>query len=115
MEWLVGVKEAAINPKDAESGYTALHRAIYNGQIHVADYLLDRGANSALADHEGLTPFDLALLDKQTALDLNPLSSPCDVYAWGANANFNLGIRDGIQVLAKLRALYTKRYRLYVL
>ena len=32
VEWLVGVKEAALNPKDAESGYTALHRAIYSGQ-----------------------------------------------------------------------------------
>ena len=63
-------------------------------QIHVAEYLLERGANSALADHEGLTAFDLALMDKQTTLDLNPLSSPSDVYAWGANANFNLGIRD---------------------
>ena len=133
MEWLVRVKEAALNPKDAESGYTALHRAIYSGQerkhrkvrrhfkfswaifqdisfvtilrhslmnlpqIHVAEYLLDRGANSALADHEGLTAFDLALMDKQTTLDLNPLSSPSEVYAWGANANFNLGIRDVIQ------------------
>ena len=123
VEWLVGVKEAALNSKDAESGYTALHRAIYSGQesiscaflttashdvhnldycehladipqIHVAEYLLGRGANSALVDHEGLTAFDLALLDKQTTLDLSPISSPSDVYAWGANANYNLGLRD---------------------
>ena len=32
VEWLVGVKEAALNSKDAESGYTALHRALYSGQ-----------------------------------------------------------------------------------
>ena len=32
VEWLVGVKGAALNPKDAESGNTALHRAIYSGQ-----------------------------------------------------------------------------------
>ena len=63
-------------------------------QIHVAEYLLGRGANFALVDHEGLTAFDLALLDKQTTLDLNPKSSPSDVYAWGANANYNLGLRD---------------------
>lgn len=70
---------------------------IHLPQIRVAEFLLDKGANSALADHEGLTAFDLALMDKQTTLDLNPLSSPSDVYAWGANANFNLGIRDEIQ------------------
>ena len=70
-------------------------------QIHVAEYLLGRGANSALVDHEGLTAFDLALLDKQTTLDLNTMSSPSDVYAWGANANYNLGVRDLIQCRPK--------------
>ena len=37
-EWLVRFREAAVNAKDAESGYTALHRAVYHGQIHVARY-----------------------------------------------------------------------------
>ena len=38
VEWLVGVKEAALNSKDAESGYTALHRAIYSGQESTRKY-----------------------------------------------------------------------------
>ena len=62
--------------KDTESGYTALHRSVYHGQIHVARYLLSptasdsgsgpggAGANAAITDHEGLTPIDLMVKDR---------------------------------------------------
>jgi hypothetical protein len=91
VEWLLRFKEAAINAKDSESGYTALHRSVFSGQIAVAELLLSQGANAALCDHDGLTAFDHAVTDRQILLDLSP-TNPCDVYAWGSNSNYNLGI-----------------------
>ena len=67
VEWLVRFKDAAVNAKDAESGYTALHRSVYHGQIHVTRYLLSAQAgpaNAAITDHEGLTPIDLMIKDR---------------------------------------------------
>ena len=46
LEWLVKFKNGQINSKDFESGYSALHRAIFHGQIHVAKLLVSNyGAN----------------------------------------------------------------------
>ncbi len=94
-EWLLRFKEAAINAKDQESGYSALHRAVFYGQVHLAEYLLSQGANLSLNDGEGLTPLDHFVRDRRAAcgfdLDLSP-TNPCDLYAWGSNANFNLGL-----------------------
>ncbi len=94
VEWLVRFREAAINAKDSESGYTALHRALFSGQIGVAEYLVSAGANAAICDHDGLTPYDHVVADRRQTDLLTNLSAadPCDVYAWGSNANYNLGI-----------------------
>jgi len=36
VRWLVRRADAVIDMRDMESGYTALHRSIFYGQIHVA-------------------------------------------------------------------------------
>jgi hypothetical protein len=67
LEWLLKFKAAQINAKDAESGYSALHRALFHGQIHIAKLLLSNyNANLSLQDHDGLTPLDHVAKDRQT-------------------------------------------------
>lgn len=40
VRWLVRRADASIDVRDTESGYTALHRSIFYGQIHVATDLI---------------------------------------------------------------------------
>lgn len=50
----------SVNLQDYESGYTALHRALYAGNIRAARDLLARSdTDISIKDSEGLTPFDL--------------------------------------------------------
>ena len=90
-EWLLKCKMAMVNSKDAESGYTALHRAVYHGQIHLARFLLsgEINANVAIQDHDGLTALDHLSKDRP---DTECAEKPAEVYIWGTNANFNLGL-----------------------
>ncbi len=93
-EWLVTFRDAAVNAKDHESGYSALHRAAFHGQVHLAEYLVASGANLSLSDGDGLSPLDHLVRDRMesaTQLDLTP-NNPCELYTWGSNANFNLGL-----------------------
>lgn len=46
VKWLVCNRGADIDVKDRESGYTALHRSIFYGQIHVAVELVKLGTLS---------------------------------------------------------------------
>ena len=49
-----------VNFQDYESGYTALHRALFGGNIRAARDLLARGdIDMSIKDAEGLTAFDL--------------------------------------------------------
>ncbi len=92
-EWLIKHKEAAINTKDHESGYSPLHRAVFYGQVQLAEFLLDQGANLSLNDNDGLSALDHLILDRRAAHDLDlTTSNPCELYAWGSNSNFNLGL-----------------------
>lgn len=91
VDWLIRFKEAPINGKDGESGYTALHRSLLFGQIHVAELLIELGANMSLVDYEGFTPADIVVHARPRAWDFSP-KNPCDVFLWGSNSNFNLGI-----------------------
>jgi ankyrin repeat protein len=43
VRWLVRRAHAGIDVRDIESGYTALHRSIFYGQIHVAADLIKVG------------------------------------------------------------------------
>ncbi|CAG0912732.1 unnamed protein product [Notodromas monacha] len=91
VSWLARLRGARTNVKDLESGYTALHRSVFYGQINCAVELLKLGCNPNSLDQEGLTAFELALLDRPLIVDLNP-SNPCELYVWGTNSNYNLGI-----------------------
>jgi ankyrin repeat protein len=50
----------SVNLQDYESGYTALHRALYVGNIVAArDLILRHDIDFSIKDIEGLTAFDL--------------------------------------------------------
>ena len=50
----------SVNLQDYESGYTALHRAMFSGNIRAARDLLARAdIDVGIRDAEGLTAFDL--------------------------------------------------------
>lgn len=52
--------EIKVNLQDYESGYTALHRALFVGNIRAArDLLLRNDIDLSVKDAEGLTAFDL--------------------------------------------------------
>ena len=50
LSWLLSYKEAAINSKDGESGYSALHRAVLYGQLRAVVFLIKQGQLSAGED-----------------------------------------------------------------
>ena len=57
LDWLLRFKGAQVNAKDGESGYSALHRAIFHGQLHIAKALVSNyNANLYVQDFDGLTP-----------------------------------------------------------
>ena len=101
VEWILTGKNGQVNGKDLESGYSALHRALFHGQVHVAKVLISQfSANLAVQDHDGLTPLDHVSFDRSTFpknYGFHFVSQPNssgkhDVYVWGANSNYNLGL-----------------------
>ena len=101
IEWIVSLKNGQLNAKDLESGYSALHRALFHGQVHVAKVLISQfNANISLQDHDGLTPLDHVSYDRSTfpknyGFHFVAPTNSCgkhDVYVWGANSNYNLGL-----------------------
>lgn len=91
LAWLLKYKEAALNGKDTESGYSALHRAVFYGQIRTVVFLIKQGANLWLTDNSGLTALDHAVLDRPPHVEYSRLA-PLEVYVWGVNSNYNLGL-----------------------
>lgn len=51
------------------------------------------GASMSVVDNDDLTSLDHALKDKLSFIDLN-INNPCEVYMWGTNINYNLGIEN---------------------
>ena len=108
LEWLIKYKGAHLNTKDLESGYTALHRALFYGHINAARFLIESGSNINVQDNEGLTPIDHInkdrasfcpfLLEGEVTSESNQPSMSTlagglgEVYVWGTNENFNLGL-----------------------
>lgn len=91
IEWLIKNYHSEINVKDGESGWTALHRSLFYGQIAAARMLLLYGASLNVHDHEGLTPFEILIKDRPPYIEYNK-HNPSEVYVWGSNTNFNLGL-----------------------
>ena len=86
----------SINPnlQDYESHWTALHRALYGGNIATALLLLQRtDVDCNLKDLEGYRAFDLY---NSTVHGTKPeASGRTDLFTWGANRNAALGLGDG--------------------
>ncbi|KAM0792087.1 hypothetical protein ACM66B_004791 [Microbotryomycetes sp. NB124-2] len=99
LEWvelLLAVPGLQVNAVDTESGWSALHRALYAGNIAAARLLLARNdVDIRLKDHEGLSPFDVYNSTVDGTNPVNTLSSSnpgrLDLYTWGQNRNFVLG------------------------
>lgn len=93
-----------LEKQDRESGWTALHRALYAGSVSIAKLLLDyrklRTTNRDLlscVDLEANTAFDVY---NSTILGVNPPTfdedrGGSDLFTFGSNANHSLGFSDG--------------------
>ncbi|KAJ8314789.1 hypothetical protein KUTeg_006939 [Tegillarca granosa] len=90
VEWLLNDKNSDLTLKDLESGWTALHRAIFYGQLTSARLLIQYGSDLYTRDHEALSPLDLVMRDKPGYIVFDR-SDPCEVFSWGDNSNFTLG------------------------
>ncbi|KAM4633285.1 inhibitor of Bruton tyrosine kinase isoform 2-T2 [Polymixia lowei] len=92
LEWLLESKSADLMVKDKESGWTALHRSAFYGQIHCLMALVKHGGNHVLStqDKEGLSVLDLTMKDRPTHVVFKN-ADPTEVYTWGNNTNFSLG------------------------
>ncbi|KAJ8928173.1 hypothetical protein NQ314_019235 [Rhamnusium bicolor] len=87
IKWLIRNRHADIDAKDKESGYTALHRSIFYGKIHVALELIKLGATITELDLDNLTVLEHAMKD-----GIKPECSRVgELYSWGSNANNLLG------------------------
>ncbi|GAA6032146.1 hypothetical protein JCM8097_007096 [Rhodosporidiobolus ruineniae] len=85
-----------VNLTDAESGWSALHRALYVGNIAAARLLLGReDVDTRLKDSEGLSPFDVynSTVDGTNPTDSLGTANPgrLDLHVWGDNRNYTLG------------------------
>lgn len=63
-----GIQPDARSMQDADSSYTALHRAVMYGHKETAAYLLEQGANPALCNDFGQNAYDLAKLNDQFSM-----------------------------------------------
>uniref|UniRef100_T1J4N7 BTB domain-containing protein n=1 Tax=Strigamia maritima TaxID=126957 RepID=T1J4N7_STRMM len=93
LEWLLERDHCDPNVKDLESGWTPLHRSLYYGQLTTAKILIDNGANFQMRDNGGHTPLDLVVFDRVPYVEYS-LTNQCEVYVWGCNSNFNLGLQQ---------------------
>lgn len=86
-----------VNLGDLESGWTALHRALYNGNLLICLTLLRRNDVDIRAkDFEGLTPFDLF---NGTIHGSNPLTKG---EGPGSTGRRDTGIVNGIRAASRL-------------
>ncbi|KAF8983690.1 hypothetical protein BGZ46_009738 [Entomortierella lignicola] len=84
-----------VNDKDLESGWTALHRALYFGNLRIALLLTQhKDIDMTIEDKDRNTAIDLC----QATLPVSLKEGPCPadaLYTWGSNSNFTLGHNDG--------------------
>ncbi|XP_067366528.1 inhibitor of Bruton tyrosine kinase isoform X2 [Channa argus] len=90
LEWLLESKSADLMVKDKESGWTALHRSAFYGNIHCLISLVKHGGLLSTQDKEGLSVLDLTMKDRPTHVVFRN-TDPTEVYTWGNNTNFSLG------------------------
>lgn len=90
LEWLLENKSAELTAKDKESGWTALHRSAFYGQINCVISLVKHGALLSTLDKEGFSALDLTMKDRPAHVVFKN-SDPTEAYTWGNNTNFSLG------------------------
>lgn len=85
---LLGLPQTQIdvNAQDTESGWTALHRALYAGNLPAAILLLGRAdVDTGVRDLEGMTAFDVYNATVEgTAPDVSA-SAARELLVWGSN------------------------------
>ena len=91
VEALLACPLTNVNVRDTESGWTALHRALYHANLAAARALIAHPSiQLASVDNEGLTAFDLY---NGTVEGTNPGEGGArELYAWGDNRNLSLGL-----------------------
>eukprot|EP00118_Oscarella_pearsei_P015978 m.149009 g.149009 ORF g.149009 m.149009 type:complete len:1342 (+) comp38508_c0_seq60:189-4214(+) len=101
LNWLLENAPFDKEGKDPESGWTALHRAIYYGNLQNALSLLKRGGSLQSCDRELLTPLDLvnknrllASAGRVSGHTNSELAVQSEFLAWGLNNNMTLGHAD---------------------
>lgn len=90
IEWLMTERNADATLKDTESGWTALHRAAFYGQLAAFRLLVQYNCDMYSRDHEGLSPLDLLMKNVPVNVSYSDKDSN-SVYSWGDNTNFTLG------------------------
>lgn len=86
-----------VNVPDRESHWTALHRALYHGNLATALLLLQRSdLDVSLKDSEGYTAFDLynSTVEGTKPRSVEDAKLRADLFTWGANRNAALGHGD---------------------
>jgi alpha-tubulin suppressor-like RCC1 family protein len=86
---------------DLESGWSPLHRALYNGNISAAREILSVNKKNnlnlvKLKDHAGETPFEV-FDDSMGGIPFEKLQQGegDELFTWGSNKNLSLGFSDG--------------------
>lgn len=90
LQWLLESKNSDLLAKDKESGWTAMHRSAFYGQIHCLITLIKHGGTLSIQDKEGLSVLDLTMKDRPAHVSFQN-TDPTEVYTWGSNTNFSLG------------------------
>ncbi|ORZ27483.1 hypothetical protein BCR41DRAFT_156000 [Lobosporangium transversale] len=92
---LLGHPKLDVNDKDLESGWTALHRALYLGHLRIALLLIQhKNINMTIEDKDRNTAIDLCQATLPVSLKVGPCPGDA-LYTWGSNSNFTLGHNDG--------------------
>ncbi|CAC5394250.1 unnamed protein product [Mytilus coruscus] len=106
VEWLMTDRNADATLKDVESGWTALHRAAFYGQLAAFRLLVQFNCDLYSRDHEGLSPLDLFLKNVPVNVSFSDKDAN-SVYSWGDNTNFTLGHST------EQRRIYPERVELF--
>jgi len=88
LHWLFS-HDVYVNAKDEESGYSALHRTFYYGQLQAARALLHNNASLFQPlDNDNMSPFDHLIQDRSYLNNKLNVNLPSQVHVWGSNSNF---------------------------
>ena len=89
---ILGTQHCDVDVPDDESGWTALHRALYYGHARIASVLMAAGASIDVNDMDHRTPIDMLSkhLVRSTASS-NRYESHGHVFSWGNGTNYTLG------------------------